>query len=47
MNHRTIGDEISEAMCALEHAIETEGFDQLPACDRAFVQECLHYLQQI
>lgn len=47
MIYRTIGDDISEAMNALEHATDTEAYDRLSAGDRAYLQEALHHLQQI
>jgi hypothetical protein len=44
MGHRTIGDDLAEAVTALEDAIENEEFDELEAGDRAYVHEALHYL---
>lgn len=47
MRHRTVGDDITEATTAIEHAVESEGYDQLSAGDRAHLRESLHYLEQL
>lgn len=44
MDHRTIGDELAEAISELERAVENEGYEQLSARDQAYIHESLHYL---
>ncbi|MFC4357733.1 hypothetical protein ACFO0N_07195 [Halobium salinum] len=44
MDHRTVGDDIAEAISELEAAIENDGYDELMARDQAYLHEALHYL---
>lgn len=44
MEHRTIGDNLAEAIAELEHAVENDGYDALEPCDQAYLHEALHFL---
>lgn len=47
MENHTIGDGLAEATEALENAVETNGYQQLPARHQAYLQEALYYLDVV